>query len=626
MTRTLLRVGSRRTAILFAALVVLLFGASPAWAHGGLERSDPPNGGVVAVGRSALTLWFTEAIVAGASTFDLHTSDAVQVAITVSAAEADGGGVVRIRMDPLQKATYVLDWRVLSAEDGHPSSGSLRFGVGTRPAVVASADSGLPEAPGLLLRWLDLSAIMLAIGALAVSGRVFGSMGEIGNTPRRRSRLIGALAAGVAVVSGAITPFLLTQRGGSPLGLWFDATWATLTGTPWGHVWLAREIALVIAAGALWWWATRRSGSGGRVQVAVVALVAVVCLEAWAGHASTLPNRSGLAALASASHLVAAGVWAGGLAILAICLIPMMRRDPDARGPILASAWRAFSPMAAVATVVLLATGLYESGRHIPDLRSVASTVYGGAVVGKIVLVAAALTLAGINTLIVNPGLAALVGRILGRPVGWAPVPLRRFTTVVAAEVLVLVVAVGAASLLTSVPTAREIGTATKQTTLHTATVDGLFVTFEELPAGPDQSRLIVRARSTVKLAPAPVSGVSVLLTGPTGTTTNVSLDRIEPGRYEAETGKPTPGTWKASLALQRDGLPIAVTQVRWTAAPASPEGVSPLEVATTGLALLLLTAMLGAVGFTRRRKEKAVRPTSLVPERTVREKTGSQR
>ena len=627
MTRTPLRVGSRRAAILLAAFVVLLFGASPALAHGGLERSDPPNGGVVAVGRSALTLWFTEAIVAGASTFDLRTSDAVQVAVTVSASEADGGGIVRIRTDPLTKATYVLDWRVLSAEDGHPFTVSVVFGVGTRPAVVASAGGRLPEGPGLLLRWLDLSAIMLAIGALAVSGRVFGSMGEIGNTPRRRSRFIGALAAGAAVVTGAISPFLLTQRGGSSLGLWFDATWATLTGTSWGHVWLAREVALVLAAGALWRWATRRSGSGGRVQIAVVALVAVVALESWASHASTLPSRSLLAALASASHLVAAGVWAGGLTILAIALIPMMRRDPDTRGPILASAWRAFSPMAAAATVVLLATGLYESGRHIPDLQSVASTVYGSAVVGKVVLVAAALTLAGINTLLVNPRLAAPVGWILGRPVGWAPVPLRRFTTVVAAEVLVLIVAVGAASLLTSVPTAREIGTATRHAVLHTATVDGLFVTFEELPAGPDQSRLIVRARSTVKLAPTPVSGVSVLLAGPTGTTTNVSLERIEPGRYEAETAKPTTGTWKASVALQRVGLPIAVTQVRWTATPASPEGARPLEVATTGLAVLLLTALLGAVGFNRRRRrEHAVSPTPLVREWKVREETGSQR
>ena len=625
MTGSWLRGGSRGTAILLAVFIVLLFGASPAWAHGGLERSDPPNGGVVAIGRSALTLWFTEPIAESASTFELQTSDGVRVALTVSVSDTDGGGIVRIGTQPLAKATYLLNWRALSTEDGHSTSGSVLFGAGTRPEVVASAAADAPDPPGLILRWLDLSAIMLAIGALAASGRVFDSMGEIGNTLRRRARVIGALAACAAVVSGAITPFLLTQRGGSSLGLWFDATWATLTGTPWGHLWLAREIAIVIAAAALVR-ATRPGGAGGRVQIAAVALAAVVCLEAWAGHASTLPSRSALAAIASASHLVAAGVWAGGLTILAICLIPVMRRRPDLRGQILASAWRAFSPMAAVATVVLLATGLYEAGRHSPDLRSVASTVYGGAVAGKLALIAVALILAGINTLLVNPRLAARVGRVLGRPAGWAPVPLRRFTLVVAAEILVLVVAVGAASVLTSVPTAREIATATRQSVLHTATVDGLFVTFEQLPAGPDQSRLIVRARSIVKLEQAPVNGVSVILAGPAGTTNSVSLERIEPGRYEAETATPTTGAWTASVALQRDGLPAAVTLVGWTVSAASPDRAGPLEVVTSGLAVLLLAAMLGAVGLTRRRKKEAVRPTSLLPEFALGGNRGSHR
>lgn len=619
-----LRAGSRVTAILVTAIIALLFSASPAWAHGGLERSDPPNGGVVAVGRSALTLWFTETIGASASTFDLHTSDGVRVAVTASISETERGGIVRISAQPLTKATYLLDWKVLSTEDGHSSSGSVLFGVGTRPAGVASAVGGIPAAPELILRWIDLSAIMLVIGALAVSGRVLGSMGERGNAPRRRAIFIGTLAAGVAVISGAITPFLLTQRGGSSPGAWFDATSATLTGTPWGHLWIAREFTLVIVTGALY----RANGTrpaGGWVRIAAVALVAVVGLEALAGHAATLPSRSVLAAFASASHLVAAGVWAGGLTILAICLIPLMRHR-DTRGPILASAWRTFSPMAALATIVLVASGFYEAGRQIPDLSSLASTVYGGTVAVKLALVAVALTFAGINTLLVNPQLAARVGRILGRPLGWAPVPRRRFSTVVAAELVILVIAVGAAGVLTSVPTAREISTATVQAPLHTATVGGLFVTLEQLAAGPAQSRLIVRVRSIVKLEQVPVSGGSVALTGPTGATTTVPLERIEPGRYEAETPKPAPGAWTATVALQRDGLPTATTQIGWTTAAASPEGARPLEILTSSLAVLLLAAMLGAVGFTRRRQMRAALPTSFRPDLALSETTGSQR
>lgn len=283
----------------------------------------------------------------------------------------------------------------------------------------------------------------------------------------------------------------------------------------------------------------------------------------------------------------------------------------------MASAWRAFSPVAAIATVVLMGTGLYETGRHVPDLHAFTSTIYGGAVAAKVALIALSLTLAGVNTALVNPRLAAPVGRMLRRPAGWAPVSLRRFTTVVAAEVLVLVVAAGAAALLTSVPTARETSTtATREIALHTVRVDGLFVTFEEAPAA-EKSRLIVRARSTVKLQPTPVSAVEVQLAGPGGKTTNVSLAPIEQGRYEAEITKPTPGAWNASLSMHREGRPVAVTQIRWTVAAAAPEGIRPLEVATTGIAVLLLSGMAGAVAFTRRREEEPAGSPSLVRENT---------
>jgi copper transport protein len=604
--------GSRTAAILIVAVVAFLAGASPASAHSSLERSDPPNGGMVPAGRPTLTLWFSEPIIGEASTFDLHTPDGVQVADTASVSEADGQGIVGIEVAPLAETTYRLDWSVLSADDGHPSSGTVEFGVGTRPVVEATGGGGLPSGRNLLLRWLDLSAIMLVIGSLAVSGRVLGSIGPAGETPRRRARHFGAMAAGAAVVLGVITPFVRMPHGGSSLGDWFEATWATLAGTAWGHVWLAREIALVIAAAALWSLAARSDGSRRRIQVAVVAMAAAVWFEALVGHASDLPRQSGVAALASAVHLVAAGVWAGGLTLLVVCLVPAMRRDPDARGPMVASAWRAFSPMAAVATVVLVATGLYESGRHLPDLHSITSTVYGGAVLGKLILVAVALILAGFNTLLVNPGLAEPVARALNRPVGWAPVSLRRFTTVVSVEVVILIVAGMGAALLTSVPTARETASAAQETAPHSANVDGLFVTFEQVPAGGELSRFIVRARSTVKPEPGPIVGVQVLLVGPSGTTElSLSLDPVEPGRYEAETATLAPGDWQASVAVQREGLPDAVTLAAWTVEDAAADPVGPLELAATALALLLLAALAGVITLVRRARK---RPNDWMP------------
>ncbi|WP_421741690.1 copper resistance protein CopC [Cellulomonas sp.] len=595
MSGSALRVARHTVSVLVAALAVLVLGAPPAAAHGELARSDPPAGGVVAVGRTELTLWFTEAVDAEASTVALRTIDGADVPVTVST--TGDGTVLGVETPPLARATYVLDWRTLSADDGHQSRGSVVFGAGVRPSVVPAAAVGLPGAPTVVLRWLDLCAIMLAIGALAVSGRVLRSTGEQGHGARRRARVIAALAAGAAVVCGALAPLLLTRDIG---GFRPAAALDLLTGTPWGHLWSARWLALVVAAVSLGRWAATRDGSRALVRAALVALAVVVGLEAVAGHAATLPARSVPATIASASHLVAAGVWAGGLAVLGVCLLPLLR-DAPARGALVAQVFQAFSPVAAVAAGVLLATGLYEAGRHVPTLGALTTTVYGAAVVGKAALLAVALTVAGVNTLLVNPALAAPVGRRLGRPAGWTPVPLRMFPALVAAEVLVLVVAVGAAAVLTSVPTAREVASATRDTTVHAANVDGLFVTFEVVPAGPEASRLIVRIRSTVKPEPAPVSAVEVLLEGPDGTI-RAALDPVEPGRYEAETVAPAPGRWTASVAVQRGDLPITVARTRWTVTPPAPDGPGAAELATTALAVLLLVGTAAAILRTRRR------------------------
>jgi hypothetical protein len=261
---------------------------------------------------------------------------------------------------------------------------------------------------------------------------------------------------------------------------------------------------------------------------------------------------------------------------------------------------------------VLVATGLYEAGRHLPDLSALVGTLYGGAVAVKLLLVLVALALAGLNTLLVHPGLAGAVGSRIGRTPGWSPLSLGRFTTTVTAEAVVLVAAVAAATLATSVPTAREEMRARAYTEPHSVNVDGLFVTVEEVPAGPERARLVVRVRSTVKPEPGPVTGAEVVLTGRGTTSRSLPMTRVESGRYEVDTDARAPGRRAASVTLHRDGVVDAVARVRWRTA--APEASSALEVTTTALALLLLVgglAVLRTVAV-RRRHASEPEPTPL--------------
>jgi copper transport protein len=223
---------------------------------------------------------------------------------------------------------------------------------------------------------------------------------------------------------------------------------------------------------------------------------------------------------------------------------------------------------------------------------------------GKALLVVAALALAGLNTLLVNPTIAARVGRLARRRPGWSPVPVGRFGFLVCAEALVLVTAVGLAALATAVPSSREVFAADRTTAPRQATVDGLFLTVEQVPAGPDKSRIVVRVRSTVLPAPSPVRSVDVQMVGPGDSSTRFDLERVEDGRYEAVSRAPGAGRWTVWVAVRRTGLPDAVAEVHWTVSEPEGNDTTPLRTVTTSLAALLIAALGTITGLVARRRK----------------------
>ncbi len=605
MTRERGRRALRGAAVLLVALFVALLAPSAAEAHSELQRSDPLDGAVVPVGRTTLTMWFGESVAAASSSFVLHSQDGSVVPTTVSGQGATS--VVEIETEPLERDTYQLDWRVFSLDDGHTTSGTLVFGAGLRPSPPTSRGTQVPPPALVLVRWVDLTALLAAIGALTVGDRVLRTLGD---RVRRRARTIGLLAVLCAWYAGALTPLFRTYEVTQGLGLWWDQTWLVLVDTPAGRFWLARQVALTVAVAAVLVWRRRLARPQRPATVALLALTAAAACEAWAGHAAALASGSTLVGVAATAHLLAAGVWAGGLGVLAWCLVPPLRRARGERGHLLGPVWRAYSPLAAASTVVLLATGLIEAGHHLPGLGAITSTVYGAGVAAKTVLMVVALGLAALNTAVVNPKLVARAGARLPYAVlrRLTPSSRRRFAATVTAEAVVLGLAVVLAAVVTSTATAREDLDARRPTTVHAERADGLFVTFEEVPGGPAKGRLIVRLRSIVRPDPAPVTGVDVDLRGPSGHVL-VPLALTDPNRYEGITAEPGPGTWTATVQVHRTNAADTVASSSWTVEPKSADHGGLFEAVTTVLAVVLLALLAATLLVLRRRRRAELDP-----------------
>jgi len=443
---------------------------------------------------------------------------------------------------------------------------------------------------------------MLLVGAISVAGRVLGSLGAEGGRHRRRARTMALWGASVALVIGVTAPLARTPRSSSTIGAWLDTSVDTVTSSSWGHTWFAQEVALACACLAAWkWWSNPESRTAWR-RWALLAAMAAVFLESWSGHASTLPTRSLLAALVATVHVMAVGVWVGGLVVLLVCLVPGMVREQNTPVPRSQPVWAAFSPIAAVAAALVVASGLYESGRYLPDLGSVGSTTYGSALALKVVLLLLALSFAAGNTLVVNPTLAdALRGRLNVRA-SWLPFSPRRFVLLLFAEAVVLLLAVGVASALTSTTPARSVALADQSGGAKSATADGVFVTFEEVPIGSETSRLIVRTSATSKIEPTPVESADVTLTS-ANQVVGTTLRTVEPGRFEADAAQLSSGTWAVSVVLHRPGLPDADATFAWSAGGSAETSMSGLEELTSLMAVLLVSALFVGVVVWRSRE-----------------------
>jgi putative copper resistance protein D len=278
------------------------------------------------------------------------------------------------------------------------------------------------ELAAIAVRWLHLAGAISLVGIFASlvlvtrpAARAAGADG--GERSRELDGRLLALGKLTLVVTLAAGVLDLWRQVGVATGAGFreslegDRVLSVLTATRYGTVWLART-GLLALLGALLLLTDDADDERDRLALGLQALglsAASLALGAMAGH-SAAAEGGALAMSLDGLHLLAAGVWGGGLLPLALCLAWAGRLPSRAAA---AKTAERFSTLGLGAVLVLGVTGAFTTWQQVGSVPALVGTAYGRALLLKLSIFAALMPLAARNLLVwrrrlAEPGPGAL--------------------------------------------------------------------------------------------------------------------------------------------------------------------------------------------------------------------------
>ncbi len=501
---------------MFLLLGWWLLAPSPALAHARLLNSTPTAGALLDAPPEKVELSFSEEVSLQFSSIKLY--DRSRKELPVGALGHEGQDVTYVSAAlpvDLAPGTYTVVWRVLSAVDGHVTTGNLAFRVrppaGTQGTPVPGENTEAPPEPDIAVadtplegstespdpfRWLT-RALLLSSAALLVGGAIFSALvvrptlapAPQGTTLlpvlRRRLGKFGTIAAAVLLLALALDLVLQIGTivgGGLAVGVQNLGLAGTLiTTTGYGYAWIVKVVAGVVLLGIMLVAWRREEAQEGRAALPVWSMSALAGVglalgEALSSHAAASGSADAgagnsllyggvlpLPLLSDWVHLAAAFTWVGGLGYLALVLYPSFRSlgmSREEQRALLRRAIPRFSRLAIISVAVLAVTGTYNALVHTTDLGAFAATTYGQVLIAKIVLFVFLVALGAVNLLKLTP----LLRREQAVTAESAPIkvttgdPARRLRGTVRGEVVLAVGALVCAAGLSLLPPPSDSG------------------------------------------------------------------------------------------------------------------------------------------------------------------------
>jgi copper transport protein len=389
---------------LFARVVVALllcFAVSAAWApsafgHAAFLDSTPRAGSRLEAAPSQIVLRFTEPLNRSLSKATLaNTATGRPMPAAKVPTQRDDQLALR-PAGQLARAPYRVEWHTVSTVDGHALEGSFSFGVRT---AAAGAEHQIEQSPLARGGWLRIgfralfyASLFFFAGGLinaALLGRrepadwlapesvrLSVAHAESNLSPVARRVWSWTMDAGwLAAGAGAATALVEAADAGGSLSP-ANASDFLLTNAA-GLARVGTVIAILLALLC-----------APRFRFAAAALVALAFLTiASSGHANSAEPRL-LAVLTDWTHLLAAAVWLGGTAQIALAWLPVIRRATRAlRSEVMRSVLGRFGKVALPAFLVVATTGLVNALIELGEVKALWDSSYGRVLAVKIALV-----------------------------------------------------------------------------------------------------------------------------------------------------------------------------------------------------------------------------------------------
>lgn len=595
--------------LLTMAALMLAVGAAPASAHANLSTAAPAPNSAVAASPAEIRLTFTEPLEAAFSQITLR--DASGQRLNTPAAEVDAANPTQLVLRPgtLADGLYTVVWRVVSAADGHMTAGSYAFAVGA-VSFEAAALVGLDESisnEDVLARWINFLGMGLLVGAAAFWLFVWLPAGvQTAGIERQLEDFLwfGWVLAGAAAIASLLLQVAIAADTSLLGAVSSPALADVLRRTRFGELWQVR-LALWGAAGiGLLLLENRiKAGRTGRAPLWGVLLSSIGVLLTTSQYSHASAAQDATAAIAGDwLHLTMMSLWLGGLAAFVVVIAPVRKTAQDAPQAV-GRLVGAFSNLMRVAVAGLILTGIYSAWLLVGSVEALVTTVYGRAMLIKLLLTLPLLVLAGVNLIFTQRGLRRgelpWVGRLRG---------------LIGAEIALLSAVLFAVSMMTSGTPARSVMAvrdaqappAPDTTYFEMQQTDDLMAHLEITPGTVGENTFTI---SLYTLDNTPIMDASLIRLRFENPAQNLGESELRPvsagdGTYVIEgSNLSVPGEWQLRLTVRRPGAFDAVLDYVPDVPPATPP---PAPVVETTLppfdrlaaALLVGMGLVGLGGF----------------------------